>query len=116
MLPAKNRLRKEVIFKAVLRNGVFFASPFFKVKFFPSKFSRPQIAFVARKKIFPKAVQRNHVTRRLRESFRANLEFAPPVCAIFLAKKKCENDDFEKIKKEILRFFTFAKVNSENKK
>lgn len=64
----------------------------------------PKFAFIASKKEFKKAVERNFVKRRLKESVNASLKEFPPKAYLFFIQKSATDADFKDLKKEIERF------------
>ncbi len=73
MLPNQNRLRREKDFLNVLKRGRSKTGEFLSLKFIKNNLSFCRIGFLTSAKIFKKAVIRNKVKRRLRESIRKQL-------------------------------------------
>lgn len=77
MLPKEKRLRHERDFKRVYQKGSFFSLRYFNINYAPNRLGQTRLAFVVNKKVAKKAVLRNQVKRRLRETFRSLYEALP---------------------------------------
>ena len=74
MLAKENRLRLKNDFKRVFEKGKFCGDKFLAIKVFPNSSDVSRFGFIVSKKISKKAVVRNKVKRRLRESVRLRLK------------------------------------------
>lgn len=70
MLPKENRLKRDKDFEAVFKKGKEVKESFLLLKFCGNNLGQTRIGFVVSKKISPKAVVRNAIKRRMRESVR----------------------------------------------
>lgn len=70
MLPKEKRIRSANDFKKVYQKGTFFYHKFFNINYLPNRTSLTRIGFVVGKKASNKAVVRNEVKRKARESVR----------------------------------------------
>ena len=102
MLSRKNRINTE-LFKEVLKNGRVHNFNFFSLRVLklpPQDENR--FAFVAPKKIFKKAVQRNLLRRRGYNAVKNEFgKSASSLAAVFFLKKGAEELNFEDFKNEI---------------
>ena len=80
--------------------------------------SSTRVAVVASKKIFPKAIDRNHAKRILREAFRPCLKENLPIDIIFISKKDLLTADFATLSMHMQEMITKLKnkinKNSDN--
>ena len=74
MLPKENRLKKKKEFETVFKNGKTLRGKNIIARYFKSEDGKTKIGFIVSKKVSKKAVERNKVKRRLRESLRENKE------------------------------------------
>lgn len=78
MLPKKNRLIKEKDFNKIHRFGNFVGDFFLAVKFLENRLGHSRFGFLVGTKISKKAVERNQIKRRLRESIHSKLDKIKP--------------------------------------
>ena len=74
MLVKENRLRLKNDFKRVFKKGKFCQEEFLAIKIAPNDSETSRFGFIVSKKISKKAVVRNKIKRRLRESVRLKLK------------------------------------------
>ena len=74
MLAKENRLRLKNDFKRVFEKGKFYQEGFLAVKILSNDSDVSRFGFIVSKKISKKAVVRNKIKRRLRESVRLKLK------------------------------------------
>lgn len=110
MLPKINRLRKKKDFERVFKEGKNARSPVLYFKVLETKEPSSRIGFIVSKKISLKAVERNKIRRRLRESVRAALSTLKESWDIvIIASPRIKKSSFEEIRKEIEK--TFKNIN-----
>lgn len=78
MLPSENRLQKEKDFARVHHTGRFFGQQFLAIKSVPNNLNVSRFGFLVGIKVSKKAVVRNKVKRRLRETIRLKLNKIEP--------------------------------------
>ena len=109
MLPPKNRLVKKNDFERLFKKGSFLNSQLFSLRFIKNGLADSRFGFVVSAKISKKAVERNKIKRRLRESIRAILEnIHPGVDVSITTKPTIKNKKFEDIIEEIEKIFKKA--------
>ncbi len=86
-LPRQQRLVKPR-FRAAFDGGRSHASRCMVMWLRPTDGELGQVGFVATKRIFPRAVDRNRVRRLLREAYRLNQHHLPPKVDIILLARK----------------------------
>lgn len=74
MLPKKHRLVKDRDFNQIHKSGRFVGDNFLAIKFLKNNLEISRFGFLVGTKISKKAVKRNLVKRRLRESVRLKLD------------------------------------------
>ncbi|MGH8559337.1 MAG: ribonuclease P protein component [Methylococcales bacterium] len=85
------RLYTETQYRLVFSNPARFSTVYFTVLYRPNKTRFARLGLAISKKKIPKAVQRNRLKRRLRESFRLNQEHISSVDIVILVKKYLPN-------------------------
>ncbi len=104
MLFSKNRLRKKKDIENVLRNksSKSTAVSFLSIRFLANNLPYSRISFVVSKKISKKAVIRNRVKRRLRETSRPVIKnFKNSFDIVVFTKPEIAQKDFAEIKTAI---------------
>jgi len=102
MLSKENRLKKSKDVKQVLKQGAGRKSRFLFLKFQKKESGLPRFGFIVSKKVSNKAVVRNKVKRRLRESVRIFIkEVQKPADCVFIAFSGIEQRSFQEIKSEV---------------
>jgi len=102
MLPQKNRLIKEKDFNRIHKFGNFTGENFLAIKFQRNNLEVSRFGFLVGTKISKKAVERNLVKRRLRESIHLKLNnIKPGYDIIFLTKPEIVGKSYEKIDKAV---------------
>lgn len=105
---------KEVPF--IMKNSRKYSCGYFYIRYKDfdkeSKSLNPKFAFIASKKEFKKAVERNFVKRRLRESVNIFLNEFPPKAYLFFIQKNTTEVDFKALKAEVAKFVSFLVKNN----
>lgn len=111
MLPRVNRLNKDQEIKDLGKHGKSFFLPEFIVKYYKNKEVVSKFTFVVSTKVDKRAVIRNRLTRRLRETIRELLpKISPGYSVLIIAKKQALNLEFPQIKKQIIFALTKIKI------
>ncbi len=111
MLAKANRLKKKKDFERIAKQGRTVASSFLVLKFLPNDLTESRVGFVCSKKVSNKAVVRNRIKRRLRESIRAHLtDLKPGYDLVFFSKQAIAQEDFESISKEAVSLLKKANL------
>lgn len=84
MLPAPFRLSSPLDFATVLKGESYGSLQAISIKWRSTHLSQPKVGFIASKKNFPKAIDRNRAKRLLREAMRAELFQLKPGFAIIV--------------------------------
>ncbi len=102
MLSLRNRLKKKKDFETVFKQGETIKSETFFLKVLNTNNDYSRIGFVVSKKISNKAVIRNKIKRRLRETIRHNLpSLKNNFDIIVVALPKIKAISFKEIKQEV---------------
>lgn len=111
MLSQKNRLKKKKDFERIAQKGKFFKENFLILKKVKNNLQWMRIGFVVSQKISKKAVERNKIKRKLRETVRANLDkIIPGYDIVFFTKKGIEKEEFSEIKNSVEKLLRQAKL------
>ncbi len=111
MLPPKNRLKKKTDFERVFRKGKAVREDFLLLKFAKNNLETSRFGFVVGQKISKKAVLRNKVKRRLRETVKKKLsEIKPGFDGVWVALKGSETQNFEEIKAVVKKILQKSKL------
>jgi len=106
MLPLKNRLKKKKDFEKVFREGKSVKGPTTYFRILKTKEPSPRIGFIVSKKVSLKAVERNKIRRRLRESVREVLDtLKGGLDIIIIASPRIKKSSFDEIREEIEKGF-----------
>ena len=111
MLPKKNRLNKKEV-EFIFKKGKTHKEGFLLLKIIKYK-ELPYSSFsaVVPKKISKKAVERNKIKRRIRESLRKKLsQIQPGFKGIFIALPEIINQDYKIIDKNINKIIITSKI------
>ncbi|MBI4359385.1 MAG: ribonuclease P protein component [Candidatus Nealsonbacteria bacterium] len=115
MLPSRHRLRQKRDFAHVLKNGRSQNNQFLSIKFVGNDHSFSRFGFLASKKTFNRASQRNRIKRKLREAMRSNLFLVKPGWDLVLsARKDLEKKDLREAAEMILFFLKKADLITPN--
>jgi ribonuclease P protein component len=102
MLPKKHRLTKKDNFDAIHRKGRFFGERFIAIKSLKNNLSYSRFGFLVGLKVSKKAVVRNKIKRRIRESVKLKLDkIKPGFDIVVLTKPEITEKDYSEIKKAI---------------
>jgi ribonuclease P protein component len=97
------RLRQNVDFQRVRRNGKFHASPLMVLAFLRNELDYSRFGFVVSKRL-GKAVQRNKIKRRLREATRLRVsQIKPGFDLVFIARQPIAEASYTEIERLIER-------------
>jgi ribonuclease P protein component len=93
----QDRLRHNVDFQRVRRNGKFHASPLMVLAFLRNELDRSRFGFVVSKRL-GKAVQRNRIKRRMREVIRLYMsQIKPGFDLVFIARQSLSQASYAEI-------------------
>jgi ribonuclease P protein component len=102
------RLRHNTDFQRVRRVGKFYASPIMVLAFLQNELDHSRFGFVVSKRL-GKAVQRNKIKRRMRESARHRLQgIKPGFDLVFIARQPIGQASFTDIDRTLERLLTKA--------
>lgn len=102
MLPTSNRLVKKKDFDQIHKKGRFVGENFLAIKFLKNNLTVSRFGFLVGTKISKKAVQRNLIKRRLRESVRLKLDaINSGYDIVFFTKPEIEGKSYEEINKAV---------------
>jgi ribonuclease P protein component len=105
MLPHSFRLSDKKSFDFVFQEGQYTTIQELSFKWHPTRLSQSRVGFIASKKNFPKAHDRNRAKRLLREAFRTQLfALRPGFDIIVLYRYKLKQLRFETIAHDISIF------------
>lgn len=111
MLPKKNRLKNKKDFERVFKQGKGFKEDFLFLKVKKNNLKESRFGFIASLKVSKKAVFRNKIKRRLRETVREKLsEVKSGIDVVLIAQKGTEEKDFSEIKEVTNKLFKKAKI------
>ena len=111
MLANINRLRKNKDIQKVFEKGRIFKKDLLILKILSNNLDESRFAFVISKKFSKKAVNRNKMKRKLRESVYSNLKkIQKGVDVVVIASPGLETKDFEEIKETVSNLFKKAKI------
>jgi len=112
MLPKNQRLASNRIeyllkkgrrYSEVLKKSPYTSTNFFTLKHLPNRFTHSRFCVVVSSKVFPKAVDRNLLRRRLYEIFRLHPELpALPSDIVVIAKIPATHLNFTELKQNIV--------------
>ncbi len=110
MLAKKHRLAGRNLLEEVKSKGTLYQSNSFGMIVLKQKETGPsRFAFIVSTKISKKAVDRNRITRRLREAVKENIgEISEGTNVLFLAKKKIIEKEESEITREMKLIFKEA--------
>jgi ribonuclease P protein component len=106
MLPKNNRLKKKKDFEKVFDHGKNIKGDAIYLKVLKTEEPFSRIGFIVSKKVSLKAVDRNKIKRRLRESAGKFLKtINDNMDIVIIASPKIKKNNFEEIKKDIEKSF-----------
>ncbi len=102
MLPVNFRLSHKKAFALIFKEGSYASLGALSLKWRPTHLSRSAVGFIASKKNFPKAVNRNRAKRVLREAMRSQLfALRPGFAIIVLYRYKPETLTYDAIERDL---------------
>ncbi len=104
LMSSRRSLRRADIMGA-LKGGRRFSSTYFSLSVspLPRGISGPRYTCIISKKVAPKAVQRNKIKRRFRESMRSVLKGVDqPVALVFRGKKELATASFQTMRRDVI--------------
>jgi len=111
MLAKLNRLKKKKDFGKVFKHGKGAKQDFLALKFNKNNLKNSRFGFVVSSKVSKKAVVRNKVKRRLRESVRSKLDrIKKGFDIVFITFEKIKEKDFEQINSLIEKILKRSKL------
>jgi ribonuclease P protein component len=111
MLPLKNRLKKKRDFETIFKKGQGFREGFLALKFIDNNSGQTRFGFIVSQKISKRAIVRNKVKRRFRQSVRKRLgEIKKGIDIVFIAIPGIEKKDFKEIEEVVEKLLKRAKV------
>lgn len=103
MLPLKNRLKKKKDFDEVFKKGKGIEGFFLFLKIKNNDLEESRFGFIVSQKVSKKAVIRNKIKRRLRETIASKKNFIKQgLDVVVLAKKGAERKNFLETKEELV--------------
>jgi len=112
MLPKKNRLKKEEV-EFIFKKGKTYKKGFLLLKIIEDKKELASLfSVVVPKKVSKKAVERNKIKRKIRESLRKKLDkIKPGIKGLFIALPGAKEKNYKEIEKNIDELIAFSKIN-----
>jgi len=111
MLAKKNRLKRKKDFKLILKEGKMFKEDFLILKFVKNNLNQSRFGIIVSQKISKKAILRNKVKRRIRESIKMELaEIKNGFDITLIAVPGLETKSFHEIKGMIDKIFAKTKI------
>ncbi|MDD5696510.1 MAG: ribonuclease P protein component [Candidatus Pacebacteria bacterium] len=106
MLPKINRLKKKKDFEKIFHEGKSIKGPTTYFRILKTKEPSPRVGFIVSKKVSLKAVERNKIRRRMRESVRKVLSTLKGGWdIIIIASPRIKKSSFDEIRGEIEKAF-----------
>lgn len=104
-LTKEDRIRCSSDYRRIMRRGVSFRTPHFRIRMLKSPVGMTRLGISAGKKA-GKACARNRIKRRLKEYFRLNRDrFPPETDVVFIALAGASTADTRQLFAELDRFF-----------
>ncbi|MCP6718378.1 MAG: ribonuclease P protein component [Patescibacteria group bacterium] len=111
MLARLNRLKKKKDFEKVFKQGKGSKQDFLALKFDKNNLKNSRFGFVVSAKVSKKAVIRNKIKRRLRESVRLRLDnIKKGFDIVFVTFEKIKEKDFEQINSLVEKILKKSKL------
>jgi len=111
MLPKENRLKKKKDFEQVFKKGRGFKEDFLFLKINENDLKESRFGFIVSREISKKAVVRNKIKRRLRETMKEELpKIKSGIDGVLVVKKGAAEKDFLEIKKVVNSLLKKAKI------
>lgn len=102
MLAVQHRLRQQLDFQRVFKEGKVVYSGLFFLKFCPNSLNKSRVGFIVDTKVSKKAVLRNIIKRRMRAAAEKNLNrIKKGFDLVFVAKSDSKGAGFREIKNEL---------------
>ncbi len=109
MIPRNNRLTRSAVTYA-LKKGHRVSNEYFNIKFIPSRGTENRYSASVSTKVFPNAVDRNRLRRRLYEIIRKSADSIPkPFNIVIIAKNAAAVLDWQKLNKHLIQ--TLQKIH-----
>ncbi len=111
MLSKENRLKNKKDFDKIFKKGKGFKQDFLFIKIFKNDLDASRFGFIVSKKISKKAVARNKIKRKMRESVRLKIEkISPGYDLVFLPDINIKEKKFKEIDQIINKILIKAKI------
>jgi len=111
MLPKKHRLTQDKDFKRIFKKGKFFIVKFINIRIVENNLDVSRFGFIISKKNFKKAVDRNKIKRRLRDTIHSRLEkIKPGFDVVVMIRKEIGNKSFKEIDEVMEEILNKAKI------
>ena len=111
MLPRKHRLTQDKDFKRVFKKGRFFIVKFINLRIVENNFEISRFGFIISKKNFKKAVDRNKIKRRLRDTIHSRLEkIKPGFDVVVMVRREIGNKSYQEIDEVMEEILNKAKI------
>ncbi len=111
MLPKKNRLKRNKDFERVLKKGKGFKQDFLFLRLVKNNLDENRFGFIVSQKVSKKAVIRNKIKRRLRESIREKIKrLKQGYDIVLLPSPDIKEKSFKEIDQAIDKILTKAKI------
>ena len=111
MLPQNSRLQNEKDIERVYKKGKSFKEDFLVLKVMKNTLAKSRFAFIVSQKVSKKAVARNKVKRRLRETIKKQTKIiATGFDSLVIARSETVEKNFSEIEKVLTKLLKRAKL------
>ena len=111
MLPQDSRLQNEKDIERVYKKGKSFKEDFLVLKVVKNSLAKSRFAFIVSQKVSKKAVARNKVKRRLRETIKKQTKIITPgFDNLVIARSEAVERNFPEIEKVLIKLLKRAKL------